>query len=203
MQLLENTSRKFPDSKILFSSLIPRKDHLHEKTVEVNDVTKKYISKLKNVEQIEHRNLHEAHLHDKKHLNRDGVAIFARNITRAIYKGNLSNSHALNFPQERQRQVKRFPPQTSTTNTRRFGTSYRDVVKRGAVNPISDQRVNASHASQAQFPQPQFTQPQFNQPQFNQSQFLATGTSGVSSVPIALTLTPEQLHIIKNSFSNR
>ena len=90
--LLTKTTQKFQSSKILFSSLLPRQDNLNAKTHEVNALIKENIKLLPNVQMIDHTNLHNTKmivLHNKKHLNRDSLSIFARNLTRTIYKGIL------------------------------------------------------------------------------------------------------------------
>ena len=95
-KLLSITSKKFPISKILFSSLLPRDDNLNNTINAVNSSMKENTAKLTKAEVIDHENLHTAKekiLHDKKHLNRNSVPIFARSLTRAIYKGTLKSNH--------------------------------------------------------------------------------------------------------------
>ena len=88
--LLSLTSGKFPSSRILFSSLLPRKDKLNVNVYEVNRLLRNTLFPT-NVEIIEHAQLLNSDsniLFDKKHLNRNGVSLFARALTRSIYKGS-------------------------------------------------------------------------------------------------------------------
>ena len=89
-RMLALTSSKFPNSRILYSTLLPRDDHLNTKVIDINRLIDQNTQSIKNVTLIHHSNVpstRESFLHDKKHLNRLGVSLFARGLTRAIYKG--------------------------------------------------------------------------------------------------------------------
>ena len=87
---------------------LPRQANLNAKTHEVNALIKENIKLLPNVQMIDHTNQHNTKmivLHDKKHLNRDSLSIFVRNLTRTIYKGipdvhheSPSSSNSLSRP---------------------------------------------------------------------------------------------------------
>lgn len=203
-QLLSATSQKYPDSKILFSSLLPRKDNLHVKTGEVNAFVKQNTTKLSNVQVIEHDNLFNTNkdiLHDKKHLNRHGLSVFARNLTRTIYKGNLQHPNRTSQTQSSQSRpsVPNIKQPSTPGAVRRTATySYSEALTRRASCQPADvqqlpfhRRPHAGVNYQASSPVP--TQPHFI--------FSNTGAAGLpNNAPIALTLTPEQLGIIKSSF---
>ena len=88
-RMLALTSSKFPNSRVLYSTLLPRDDHLNTKVIDINRLIDQNTQSIKNVTLIHHANVlstSESFLHDKKHLNRLGVSLFARGLTRAIYK---------------------------------------------------------------------------------------------------------------------
>ena len=80
--LISTTSEKFPTSRNIFSSLLPRKDELNESVQEVNRLLHNTVLP-QNVQIIDHTqiiNSDKVILHDNKHLNRNGVALFERNL---------------------------------------------------------------------------------------------------------------------------
>ena len=93
-RLVSLASSKFPNSRILYSLLLPR-DVLNAKVIEVNRLIEENTKSIKNLNLIYHTNVLSANqpiLHDKKHLNRLGVTLFARQITRALYKDSCHNN---------------------------------------------------------------------------------------------------------------
>ena len=94
-RLVSLASSKFPNSRILYSLLLPRDDVLNAKVIEVNRLIEENTKSIKNLNLIYHTNVLSANqpiLHDKKHLNRLGVTLFARQITRALYKDSCNNN---------------------------------------------------------------------------------------------------------------
>lgn len=85
--LLNIITVKFPGSRVLVSSLLPRDDNLHARVLEVNNQLKQKCLSMANVHLIEHTNLFQASaiLYDKKHLNEKGVRLFAKNLKRAFF----------------------------------------------------------------------------------------------------------------------
>ena len=75
------TSKKYPSTKVLFSTLLPRRDVPNEEISKINSFIEQKCSRLANVHLIDHTSLllsqHNI-LHDTKHLNQDGVRIFAQ-----------------------------------------------------------------------------------------------------------------------------
>ena len=79
-RLVSLASSKFPNSRILYSLLLPRDDVLNAKVIEVNRLIEENTKSIKNLNLIYHTNVLSANqpiLHDKKHLNRLGVTLFA------------------------------------------------------------------------------------------------------------------------------
>ena len=80
-KICENTKRISPDTKIVFLSIIFRKDRrvIEKQRIDVNTRLKNFC-KQKNLSFIDNNNLKEEHLGLKKlHLNRIGNSIFAKN----------------------------------------------------------------------------------------------------------------------------
>ena len=102
----------------MFSCLLPRNDGLHKSAKDVNALVIENTKKLQNVHLITHDNLfdvtenkHINLLHDKKHLNRDGTTMFARNLTRSIYRDTGLKNPA--FTRQHQSRASRpIPPQS-------------------------------------------------------------------------------------------
>ena len=79
-RLVSLASSKFPNSRILYSLLLPRDDVLNAKVIEVNGLIEENTKSIKNLNLIHHTNALSANqpiLRDKKHLNRLGVTLFA------------------------------------------------------------------------------------------------------------------------------
>ena len=68
---------------------MPRNDSLNDTVNIVNELIRENYKSIKNLTIIEHDNILSAEkpvLHDTKHLNKVGVSLFARNLTKTIYK---------------------------------------------------------------------------------------------------------------------
>ena len=81
-KICEKTKRISPNTKIVFSSIIFRKDRqdIEKQHIDVNTRLKNFC-KQKNLSLIDNSNLKEEHLGLKKlHLNRIGNSIFAKNV---------------------------------------------------------------------------------------------------------------------------
>ena len=80
-----NIMKKYPKSRVIISTLLPRKDALHTRTENINRNLEKVLPN-KNVNVVKHDNIEQAsHLRDKKHLNTIGVKRFAQNLKRAYF----------------------------------------------------------------------------------------------------------------------
>ena len=85
-KILKKVKQVSPNTKVVFSSLITRKDKkdLDKKVVEVNGRLKNFCSQ-KNIDFIENTNLKEEHLGNKKlHLNKRGNTVFASNLLKYL-----------------------------------------------------------------------------------------------------------------------
>jgi len=86
MDTVEFAQNKHPDCHIIFSSILPRKDKLHKRAIDINYSLDKLLSSKKNVTFTRHPNISATyHLKDKKHLNDIGVKRFAQNLKRAYF----------------------------------------------------------------------------------------------------------------------
>ena len=86
--LITATARKYPSTKILYSTLLPRQDVPSEDILKINTWIEKRCSRIANVHLIDHSNLHLSQstvLHDSKHLNQTGIKVFAKNLKSMIY----------------------------------------------------------------------------------------------------------------------
>lgn len=88
LTLITETSTKFPSSKILFSTLLPRKDISAATIISINNQLITSCSQLSNVKLISHENLFVNGLnilHDNKHILRRHIGLFAKNLKDAIH----------------------------------------------------------------------------------------------------------------------
>lgn len=137
-QLNSFAASKFPNTQIIFSDLLPRQDM---DVSNVNRLVEESVKQLHNVSIVHHNNLLSAQepiLHDVKHLNRTGVSLFARNLTRALYRGadQASSSTARkNSPHSL-----RYTPQQTTNHSRPFTT-----MARGPRNNFNSRSDYSSH----------------------------------------------------------
>ena len=86
--LITEASTKFPSSKILFSTLLPRNDIPTRIISAINDQLISSCSRLPNVQLITHDNLFTNHLHilhDHKHILKRHIGLFAKNLKDAIH----------------------------------------------------------------------------------------------------------------------
>ena len=85
-ELIKTTAKKYPTSKVLYSTLLPRRDVSNDEISKINTQIEKRCSHLANVHLIDHTNLMQQNvLHDLKHLNQLGVKLFAKNLKTVIY----------------------------------------------------------------------------------------------------------------------
>jgi hypothetical protein len=84
-EILKTIKEKYPNCRILISSLLPRKDTLNQRAHDINNNLQEIVGKSPNTVLVEHKNIHKDDLHDKKHLNQHGVKIFAMNIKASYY----------------------------------------------------------------------------------------------------------------------
>ena len=86
--LVNTTAKEFPSAKMIYSSLLPRRDVPFNEISKTNSLIEKVCSRITNVHLFEHSYLNISQqniLHDQKHLNQDGVKLFAKNLKDAIY----------------------------------------------------------------------------------------------------------------------
>ena len=109
--LITQASTKFPKSKIVYSTLLPRTDIPLHTLSKINTNLIDSCSKLPNVHLVNHENIFSKGtevLHDRKHLKKRHLGLFAANLKAAIrgrgkpprtnssqlYRSSLSSSHS-------------------------------------------------------------------------------------------------------------
>ena len=86
MEVITEVKKKFPETRILISSLLPRNDILDERSNIINKELEKIISSKPKVTFVKHDHITKSnHLKDKKHLNIRGVKLFARDLKAAYF----------------------------------------------------------------------------------------------------------------------
>ena len=92
-ELIKTIRKEYPSCRIIISSLLPRSDHLLSQVQILNRQLERTISKLSNVLLVRHINLFQSIniLIDRKHLNRKGVKLFARNL-KGVFFSNKSQT---------------------------------------------------------------------------------------------------------------
>ena len=84
--LLQSIKKKFSNSRIIYSSLLPRQDFYQDDVEEINKCIKDFCIS-ENIAFVENNNISKPNLfHDHKHLNDTGVKFFAKNIKSAYYE---------------------------------------------------------------------------------------------------------------------
>ena len=99
--MITEASTKFPSSKILFSTLLPRNDIPTTIITSINDQVIKSCSKLPNVQLIKHDNLFANQLNilrDNKHILKRHIGFFAKNLKDAIHGRLRQRQHQFVSP---------------------------------------------------------------------------------------------------------
>ena len=105
LMLITEASTKFPSSKILFSTLLPRNDIPTPLITSINDQLISSCSRLPSVQLIKHDNLFANQpniLHDHKHILKRHIGLFAKNLKDAIH-GRVQRRTPQNHPASPQR----------------------------------------------------------------------------------------------------
>ena len=100
LMLITEASTKFPSSKILFSTLLPRNDTPTPLITSINDQLIISCPRLPNVKLIKHDNLFANQpniLHDRKHILKRHIELFAKNLKDAI-QGRVQRRTPQNHP---------------------------------------------------------------------------------------------------------
>lgn len=96
--MITEASTKFPCSKIIYSTLLPRADVSSPNITHINEQICAQCSKLPNVHLVTHDNVFAKGpdvLHDNKHLRRRHIGLFAANLVEAI-RGRTRPARFLN-----------------------------------------------------------------------------------------------------------
>ena len=100
LMLITEASTKFPSSKILFSTLLPRNDIPTPLIISINDQLISSCSRLPNVQLIKHDDLFANQpniLHDHKHILKRHIGPFAKNLKDVIH-GRVQRRTPQNHP---------------------------------------------------------------------------------------------------------
>lgn len=95
--LITEAATKFPKSKLIYSTLIPRGDIPAATITRINEQLIAGLSSLPNVHLVNHDNLFAEGidlLHDMKHIKRRHIGLFASNLTAAI-RGRTTEENAI------------------------------------------------------------------------------------------------------------
>ena len=137
LEIVDLVKQKHPNCRILVSSLLSRKDELNNKVPAINEELKTRLSSKTKTTYIQHTNISNADLYDKKHLNERGVKKFAKNIKAAYFnttpkkkemnkKYTPRDTHNQNFPQHMRTQPFQFG--RNNIYTHRSPPSYQHQV---------------------------------------------------------------------------
>ena len=139
-------SEKYPNSKIISSSLLPRKDDINKQINYINENLEKELSGSPNIVIVKHQNIRIQDLRDNKHLNTIGVKRFAQNLKRSYFGLPLGKKPPQNSNQHRtnnqDRPQNRFtwhsnPPNTSYTPAHQIPASYQPAQQYFGKNYFS------------------------------------------------------------------
>ncbi len=98
-KMAENTSKKFPESRMIISTLLPRHDTPPHIIYGINAEISRGCSALPNVHLAHHHHIGLQHLYDGLHLHKDGVRIFAKSLKdAALGRSPASPRHLLPTP---------------------------------------------------------------------------------------------------------
>ena len=113
----------------------------------MNTLIKENIKLLPNVQMIDHTNLHNTEmiiLHDKKHLNRDSLSIFARNLRGQFIKESLFTMNHHHLQTHNCNYVHKLKVSTFNTECGSTCTSYSEVVRRSYSPKLAQQDTGAN-----------------------------------------------------------
>lgn len=158
--LISDTSKKFPNTKVFYSNLLARNDEHQSRVKALNATIYKQIESLPNVHVIDNSNISTEFLHDRKHLNKEGVRVFARNIIQAM-RGRSTPSRSSLTTRQIRSTTSSLPRQTPgtvsqhlphATNLSAQGPSQESPIRvhpsTAQVHPHSDRPVNYSEVVQ-------------------------------------------------------
>ena len=84
---------KYPKTRIILSSLLPRADNLNTKATTLNNNIKKAMSDKPNISLVPHNNIGPQDLKDSKHLTQKSVKLFAKNLKSAYFNTSPKKEH--------------------------------------------------------------------------------------------------------------
>ena len=139
-------SEKYPNSKIISSSLLPRKDDINKQINYINENLKKELSGSPNIVIVKHQNIRILDLRDNKHLNTIGVKRFAQNLKRSYFGLPFSKKPPQNSNQHRTNNQDR-PQNRFTWHSNPPNTSYTPAHQIPASNQPAQQYFGKNYFS--------------------------------------------------------
>ncbi|KAI7792354.1 hypothetical protein IRJ41_006369 [Triplophysa rosa] len=102
-KMAEITSQKFPESLIVISTLLPRRDTPPHIIYSINADISRACSAFPNVHLAHHQHIGLQHLYDGLHLHKDGVRVFAKSLKdAALGRSSTPAKHLLPSPEHYQ-----------------------------------------------------------------------------------------------------
>ncbi|XP_048015835.1 uncharacterized protein LOC125248181 isoform X1 [Megalobrama amblycephala] len=99
-KIAETASKKFPESRIIISTLLPRRDTPPHIIYSINAEISRRCSALPNVHLVHHQHIGLQHLYDGLHLHKDAVRVFAKTLKdAALGRSPTSSRHLLPTPE--------------------------------------------------------------------------------------------------------
>lgn len=126
-KMAETTSKKFPESRIVISTLLPRHDTPPHIIHNINTEISRRCSSLPNVHLVHHHHIGLHHLYDGLHLHRDAVRTFARALKdAALGRTPTPPRHLLPTP-EHYRPIQPYMPRHTPPTPMRRDVSWTNI----------------------------------------------------------------------------
>ncbi|XP_062850419.1 uncharacterized protein LOC134312420 [Trichomycterus rosablanca] len=137
----ERAAETFPNTKIIISTLLPRKDFHPDTIQKVNSYTSRGCALIPNVHLAHHTNITPHHLYDHVHLNKNSVKEFARTLKDAAL-GRHTPTHTAD---QQRGQLPKLQRQTY---------SYSTPIRRPPTQPLFKKTQMGHNLKKQSIPQP-------------------------------------------------
>jgi hypothetical protein len=137
--IITQIQNKFPKTRVILSSLLPRKDTLNQKVTLVNNNIKKAVADKTQVSFVSHHNICPQDLKDSKHLTQQSVKFFAKNLKAAYFNTSPRKTSRMRTTLPTfQQQRKPYPPAYPYPSISPFSK----IPQSFPPNPATDHRLN-------------------------------------------------------------
>ena len=139
LNVVETITKKYPECKIILSSILPRMDNRHNRINEINKKIKEECSKKPNVYFVAHNDIFPSyhHLYDKKHLNEIGVRVFAKNLKTAYFYAKNGTKRAPETRQTHTQESNRGHMSTPSNSNHKLNIHFRPCEHKAHSNGLS------------------------------------------------------------------